>query len=44
MIPIQTIHDSILVPLDALGTARDVILDAFAVLGLEPSLKVNGAA
>ncbi len=42
--PIQTIHDSLLVPQDALGMAREAIRDAFAILGLEPSLKVKGAA
>ncbi len=42
--PIQMIHDSLLVPQDALQTAREAIRDAFAMLGLEPVLKVKGAA
>ncbi len=42
--PVQTIHDSLLVPQDALQIAREAICDAFAMLGLEPSLKVKGAA
>ncbi len=40
-IPVLTIHDSLLVPPDAIGIAKDTILDTFGVLGLKPTLKIK---
>jgi hypothetical protein len=40
-VPIQTIHDSVLVPSEAVEVATTIILDVFGSIGLRPSLKVT---
>jgi hypothetical protein len=40
-IPIQTIHDSVLVPTDTVDLARDTILKVFGSIGLTPGIKIK---
>jgi hypothetical protein len=43
-LPIQTIHDSVLVHPDVVDLARATILDVFGAIGLTPKMKVRWPA